>query len=637
MSITGTRGFLLGIIMAAAFMLTVAEAHCQSAEDQQAAIDSSMAYSPDYLPTSTGRFPTIKFNPITYTPIDTSLFHTADYDPLLHTGNLYQSLGINGQAHKSMVFNTHRPDGFSMTHLPYPLYFKTLDDLKLYNMKTSFSDICIYYGIVDEIAFKATHAQRVRQVDFSVNMDGGRNSGYFLNQSVNRFNMDAILRYETPGKIYGFVGGYIFNHGKFGENGGLKNSSEFTNRSPKERKENNILTSFPIMFTNGMSNINQHSGLLTNYVNLKSGSGRYFGTVSHTFRVDHLNSKFFDHDLNNIYYKDIYYMNTDTTNDSIKFTKISNAIQWSNYSPVDTVSGQNYYLRFAGGVRHEYINAVAPRHIGNNLTVFGRVSTRLFKVWELYGDMAYTFFGYNNNDASATAGARFTINKRHRHYVDVEFAFDRRSPDYILTSYYGNNNMWENSLKKENIFHASANWTIFGYKAGFSFYNLGNYAYLNDGLMPTQSEKQIQVIQITAFAPLRIKNFSVDANLALQHSTNQAVTVPLFAGKLSAAYHTKVFRRKLNIQIGLDLMYNTLYMADGYSPILHRFYSQQRIATGNYLYINAHIALKVKRLSFFIRGGNLMAGLISFKYITTPDYPMQGLNMELGLNWKFYD
>jgi hypothetical protein len=45
----------------------------------------------------------------------------------------------------------------------------------------------------------------------------------------------------------------------------------------------------------------------------------------------------------------------------------------------------------------------------------------------------------------------------------------------------------------------------------------------------------------------------------------------------------------------------------------------------------------VKRLSFFVRGGNLIAGLLSFRYITTPGYPMQGRNFEVGVNWKFYD
>ena len=89
--------------------------------------------------------------------------------------------------------------------------------------------------------------------------------------------------------------------------------------------------------------------------------------------------------------------------------------------------------------------------------------------------------------------------------------------------------------------------------------------------------------------------------------------------------------------MGADLCYNTNYYADGYNPILHQFYAQQYMITGNYLYVNAHLALRVKRISFFVRGGNLFAGLLSYRYITTPGDPMQGRNLELGVNWKFYD
>ena len=113
--------------------------------------------------------------------------------------------------------------------------------------------------------------------------------------------------------------------------------------------------------------------------------------------------------------------------------------------------------------------------------------------------------------------------------------------------------------------------------------------------------------------------------------------MPLFAGKLSALYTTRIFKKRLRFQVGLDMFYNTLYYADGYNPLMRQFYTQQEIQAGNYLYLNAHLALRVKRISFFVRGGNLLAGLFNFHYMTTPGYPMQGRSLELGINWKFYD
>jgi len=602
-------------------------------------IDSAMAISPDYLPTQTAPLPTFNFNPLSYTPIDTSLIYISEYDPLLHTHNLYQSLGINGQAHKNMVFDINHPIGFTWMTLPYPLYFKKMSDLKIYNLETSFTDIDFSYGILNEFTFRATHAQRVRQADFTASIDGASNQGYFLHQELNRLNISAIARYETPKKIYGFLFAYIFNRGKYSENGGLQYSPDFTDRNPRDTNANitNDLSSFPVMLSNAHSVLNTHSAQLLNYVNLKDKQGHYFGTISHTFDFNHQIVQFTDYDLNNIYYRDRYYINTDTTNDSLRFFSLANSLQWSNYSPLDTVSGQPYYFRIAGGVRHEYVNLLCPNYSANSLTLFARTSIRLFKVWEIYGDISYSFFGYNNNDALARAGVRFTINPAHQNYLGFEASFKRYAPDYIFSKYIGNNNLWDFEWKKQNIFKAGAYWTLFGYKLGFNFFNLGHYVYINNKFEPAQLEKPAQILQLQLTVPVRTKHFALSAEMALQHSTREAITVPLFAGKLSALYTTLIFKKRLRFQVGVDFLYNTYYYSDGYDPILHQFYSQRNIITGNYLYVNAHIALRVKRLSFFIRGGNLLAGLLSYHYITTPGYPMQGRNFELGVNWKFYD
>lgn len=601
-------------------------------------IDSSMAISPDYLRTRYAPFPTIHFQPIVYQEIDTTMFYLSEYDQLLKTQNLYQSLGINGQAHKSMVFDIDHSLGFTMITLPYPLYFKKMQDLKLYDLATSHTDINFTWGWRRELVFSATHAQRVRQMDFAVNIDACSNPGYFIHQSVNRLNVNALVKYETSNKIYGVLAAYNLNHGKFSENGGLENCSAFTDRDP--RRDSAItydVTSFAVMFSNAQTLINTHTAQLTNYVNIKNKNENYFGTISHTLDINNLKSTFTDHDLNNLFYLNRYYINPDTTNDSILYFQIANTLQWSNFSPTDTLSDQAYFFRISGGLRHEFVNARSPHYIGNSLALFARTYIRLFKVWDIFGNISYSFFGYNSYDAMAKAGFRFNINKKQRHHLGLEASFMRYSPDFIFSYYFGNNNAWVNNWKKQNVFKAGAYWTIFDYSVRFNFINAGKYVYLNNNFEPIQLEKPFQVVEFLLYAPVRTKHFSLDAELALQHSTNKAVTVPLFAGKLGAIYTTNIFKKRLRFQVGIDLFYNTKYFADGYNPILHQFYAQEYISTGHYLYINAHLAIRVKRISFFVRGGNLIAGLMSFRYITTPSYPMQSQSVQAGINWKFYD
>ena len=629
---------IIYILLLCVFLFGGRTVCAQEQQNDTPKIDSAMAISPDYSPTRYAPWPAIQFLPLLYTVIDTTLFHISEYDPLLRIENLYQSLGINGQAHKSMIFDIQKPCGFSMLSLPYPLYFKKMSDLKIYDVTPSFTNLDFSYTFLTAFDLRATHAQRIRQVNFAVNLDATSDKGYFIHQEVNRLSLDATLRHETPKKIYGFLLAYIFNHGKFSENGGLQYSPDFTDRDP--RHDSTItydLTSFPVMFSNGNSKINTHALQITNYFNIKDKKDRYFGTLSHTFEFNHVSSHFFDYDLNNMFYRDRYFINTDTTNDSIQYYSIANTVQLSNFGPTDTIGDQPYFLRIAGGLRHEYVNAVSPRMQDNSLCLFARTTIRLFKVWEIYGLVSYNLFKYTQNDALAYAGFRFTINKKQQHFIGLDATFSRLSPDYIFSNYLGNNNFWTNDWRKQNFFKAGFYWTIFNYKASFNFINAGRYIYLDNNFDPIQLEKPFQVIQLMLYAPVRTKHFCLDAQLALQHATNKVIAIPLFAGKLGALYTTRIFKKRLRFQVGVDLFYNTKYYADGYNPVLHQFYAQQYIITGNYLYINAHLALRVKRISFFVRGGNLIAGLLSFRYITTPGYPMQGRNFEVGVNWKFYD
>lgn len=286
-------------------------------QEQSSSIDSAMAISPDYALTRHAPWPTIQFFPISYNPIDTSLIHISEYDPLWQLNNLYQSLGINGQAHKSMIFDIRTPAGFSMISLPYPLYFKKMTDLKIYNVTPSYTDLNFTYTFLNAFALRATHSQRIRQVDFAVNIDAASDKGYFIHQEINRLTLDATLRYETPKKIYGFLLAYIFNHAKFSENGGLEYSPDFTERDPRDSTITYDLTSFPVMFQNGQTLINTHAMQLTNYYNVKDKKGHYFGTISHTLDFNQQSNRFSDYDLNNNFYLNRYFINTDTDRKSV--------------------------------------------------------------------------------------------------------------------------------------------------------------------------------------------------------------------------------------------------------------------------------------------------------------------------------
>lgn len=595
-------------------------------------VDSVMAFSPDFMPVFYDVIEPHWIRPLYLKPVDTSMAQTHQYDALVKNYNLCQDLGIPGQAHQFMNYDFERTLGFSMITLPYPLLWKTQRDVKFYDVQTSFTNLSFTYGISTMYEFDATHTQKFKGVTAAFDMHAYSNDGYFLNQKARNININAFINYEEPAGIYGFTVSYLFNRLKAQENGGLRDTSLFAHNAA------DALTGYPVKSEYGSSTIKTHDLLFQQYVNIRDKKKRYYGTITHSFQFKHLSSDYLDYRYDSTFYQRNFYYSKDTTFDTLRCYSIINSIQWSNYKPMDTLPSKKYFIRTALGVMHEYVLAKWPYYKGNTFTAFGRLHVRLFGVMDLYGRIAYSFGGYNGNDAMAAVGAQWMIQKKWDHRLGGDISFYRNSPDYIYDSYFGNHNVWlQNDWPKQNTVKVNVFWTMLNYKLEFNYFMLHNMVRLNSDFQPFILEKAANVFQLHLFAPIRVKGFGMDINAYLQYSGSDAVNVPLFAFKASPYYIFNVFRGKLKIQIGMDLMYNTLYYADGYDPVLHQFYCQREMKVGNYPYWDVNLTLKIKRIAFFFRAGHVLSGVIGQNYFLTPDYPAMGRSFQLGINWKFYD
>ena len=171
----------------------------------------------------------------------------------------------------------------------------------------------------------------------------------------------------------------------------------------------------------------------------------------------------------------------------------------------------------------------------------------------------------------------------------------------------------------------------------FSYYMLHNYVYLNEELTPTLLDAYANIIQLHTYVPFRYKGLGIIFNGYLQYANKEAIQVPLFAGKLDIFYRFNIFKNKAQLQLGLNAAYNTNYYADAYHPLLHQFYHQHEVKTGNYCYLDLYLAIRVQRINIFIKGIHLLSGLMGYDYFTTPGYPMQSRSFSVGITWRFHD
>jgi hypothetical protein len=231
----------------------------------------------------------------------------------------------------------------------------------------------------------------------------------------------------------------------------------------------------------------------------------------------------------------------------------------------------------------------------------------------------------------------WTISKEKEHVIGLKATYYRNSPEYIMQHVNVDNFRWVNFFRQQDILQCKAYWNYRKYNATVSYYYLNDWVYLSETLRPEQNINDGHLFQFSTFIPFRHNNFGTTANLNLQYCTNEVVKVPFFAGKLSVYYIFELLRKRLKILIGTDLMYNTTYYADAYLPILRKFYNQNLHPVGNFLYWDANITVKIDRINFFFRSGNLLPPAMNMRNFSTPNYPSKEYLLSIGISWRFYD
>ncbi|MCL2168069.1 MAG: putative porin [Lentimicrobiaceae bacterium] len=620
-----TVSFLVAIMLFLNQQLLFAQSHAVHE------IDSVMDLSPDYLPTSFSYNQSINFNYLTFIPVDTGMTTTHLFDPLFHTKNIFQNLGICGQAHQSMIFNYQREMGFLYQTLPYSLFFKKQPDLTFYKLSTTYSKIAYSFGFPKENEIFATFAKYMKGVTVSANLYAISNEGAFTSQNSSNLCGDILVHYELPSSIYGFRASYIINHLKNLENGGLIDIKLYQDTSMNVKN-------FQIQTPNAYSTITTHDFSLQNYVNIKNKNNRYFGTVTYDFQLGKTTLIYNDIiDTSSSRYENYYY-STIATNDSTKIMNVKNAIQWSNYSPYKEKETQRNFFHVAGGLLHDYANIQNLYTSFTSLYAFARTHIHLFDVMDITGSFSYSFWSdYSNNDMAATAGISFSINKEKEHAIGFNASYYRNDPEYFMQHVTVNNFRWANQFLKQNFLQIQTFWNYKTYNVSASYYRVSNLVYLSEELRPVQSENIGNLVQLSTFVPYRYKNFGATANLNFQYCSKEVVKVPLFAGKLSLYYIFEFLQKRLKILIGTDLMYNTAYYADAYLPVLHKFYNQDSQLTGNFIYWDANVTFRIDRINFFFRVSNLLPAIQHNRNISTPNYPSKANMINLGISWRFYD
>ena len=117
--------------------------------------------------------------------------------------------------------------------------------------------------------------------------------------------------------------------------------------------------------------------------------------------------------------------------------------------------------------------------------------------------------------------------------------------------------------------------------------------------------------------------------------------MPLFYTRNRFMYEGNLGFRNLNIAMGIEARYHSPYKADGYSPVLPKFFYQDSVTINNRPDISALIHFRIRSFKAFVRAENLnTANFIGgFQFnnnnVPAPEYLTPGLIMRFGIYWSF--
>jgi hypothetical protein len=553
------------------------------------------------------------------------------------------------------------PDNF-LTSTYYPFLF--LPERAVFmNTQKPFSELVWSFAgprETSEQTFRIRHSQNVnRYLNFGLIYDIIYSLGQYNYQRAENKDFTLFSSYTGPKyKLYFSAG---LNNIISYENGGITDLNDLENDKTREvpvtlgslnraqsfLKNRNLL--LVQRYTIGGNAVNQTDTIPQK----KQGFFGLSGTFSHIFTIESNKRTYSDNSPGSGFY-DTVFINKSVTFDSLSARSIKNTIRF------DFTTNEDRKFRLGGGagIRNEMFRygQIVPYkdsllkadtvvwNRSNNVLV-GRLYNNIgdkFR-WLATGELFLT--GYRSGDLilNGEISKSFDWKKGSAIWL-ITGSLGTRQPSFWYENWGSNHFKWTNNLDKEIRVDAGTRFSYPARKAEikFNYAIIDNYTDFGPDATPSQHSGGISIAAITLSKDLHLWKFHLATDLILQKSSNTDIIDLPLATTRSAAYFEHLFRFKstngrLNLQVGADATYNTMYHPYAYMPATGRFYRQDQVSTGNYPFVNVFLNFKVKRTRVFVMLDHLNAKLMGYNFDMIPSYPMNIRMFRYGIAWTFYD
>ncbi|HTD39731.1 MAG TPA: putative porin, partial [Mucilaginibacter sp.] len=219
------------------------------------------------------------------------------------------------------------------------------------------------------------------------------------------------------------------------------------------------------------------------------------------------------------------------------------------------------------------------------------------------------------------------------------------SPPLVYTDWISNHYIFHNSFSNQKTTNLSFNYINNPLKLDLKveYFLISDYLYFTaqpNGIdaTPAQLHNPINLLKVSFGKNLAWRRWHFDNFVVYQKSDYQNTLRTPSVYTYSSLYYSKLLFSVLNSNFGLNVRYNTAYVAPSYAVGLGQFYNNSpNLTFSSYPVASVFFKATLIRTNIFLQYDYANQGLFSKGYYMVNRYPGPNRLLKIGVSWSFYN
>ncbi|MDP9048771.1 MAG: putative porin [Bacteroidota bacterium] len=607
-------------------------------------------------------------------PLDTGIYNFENYSPVNQPRNPKIHLGNLGQAERSLLYEPSHIIGFDAGLHALDTYMLNPQDINYYRARVPYTQLTLFTGGTTEQYFKVLHTQNVNprlNIGFNLNFIGSRGfySRNLLGQNVSDVNAAAFSWYESKNKRYNMLLNLIYNNLKAPETGSiLANDTIFVEKNPLSPDDE--LVRLPHTYENWKSGgiyLKQfyYIGRIDTLKKGVTGTSNVLPTqrLAYTFNYNSRVYNFLQNDQDLYQVFPDYYFSSNYSRDSLTVQHLQNEFSYSFYLRSKAVSFVKNEVKVDLGLSQDYyhynqfVSDTVLNQYGNKVNQPVRMQNASFQDITLKAKFSYRFsdrIGLEGNFQQIVQGrdagdflydAKLVLaGGQKAGKIILEGYTQSSTPPLVYSNWVSNHYIFHNKFSNQKTNSISFNYLNTPLKLDIKaeYFLVTDYLYFTaqpGGIdaHPVQLSTPINLLKVSLGKSIAWRHWHFDDYIVYEKTDYQStLRIPQIYNYTSLYYKMFLFN-VLYSNLGVDVRYNTEYVAPSYATGLGQFYNGPNVTFSSYPVATVFFKATLQHTNLFIMYDYANQGLFSKGYYTVNKYPQMNHLLKFGVSWSFYN